>query len=72
MLFLGKKLSSELLLFPCLSYTVALTSAIIIISLTKGYDVTAFSCYDGPLWVLDRITTILGVGMQLSKKKEVI
>lgn len=68
-LFLIKKLSSEALLFLCLSYTVALTSAIIIISLTKDYDVTTFSCYDGPLWVLDIITTSLGVAMQLSKKK---
>lgn len=66
--FFSKKLSSEALLFLCLSYTVALTSAIIIISLTKDYDVTTFSCYDGPLWVLDIITT-LDVAMQLSKKK---
>lgn len=69
MLFLSKKLSSEALLFPCLSYTVALISAIIIISLTKDYDVTTFSCYEGPLWVLDIITAFLGVAMQLSKKK---
>lgn len=68
-LFLSRKLSSEALLFLCLSYIVALTSAIIIISLTKGYDVTTFSCYDGPLWVLDIITTSLSVVMQLSKKK---
>lgn len=67
--FLSKYLSSEALLFPCLSYTVALIFAIIIISLTKDYDVTTFSCYEGPLWVLDIITAFLGVAMQLSKKK---
>jgi len=68
-LFLSKKLSSEALLFPCLLYTVALISAIIIISLTKDYDVTTFSCYEGHLWVLDIITAFLGVAMQLLKKK---
>lgn len=67
--FLSKKLSSEAHLFPCLSYTVALIFAIIIISLTKDYDVTTFSCYEGPLWVLDIITAFLGVAMLLSKKK---